>query len=65
MALAIFCRIGVVAGWVAPVEVHVVPPALPPLPDPGLLGLRGEGVALFVQRLSDFNISNGGGVLAQ
>ena len=31
---------GVVAGAVAAVEVNIAPPSLPPLPDPGLLGLR-------------------------
>lgn len=63
--LAVFSCKRVVTGAVAPVEVDIEPPSLPALPDAGLLGLRCVGVTLFIQGLCNFNVSNGGCVLAQ
>jgi len=65
MDLTIFRGIRVVACRVATVEVNIVPASLLPLPHPRLLCLGGEGVALFVQGLSDLDIANRGGVLTQ
>jgi len=56
---------GVVAGAVAAVEVNIAPPSLPPLPDPGLLGLRCVSMTLLVKNLCNFHVSNRSSIIPQ
>jgi len=57
--------VGVVAGGRGPVEVHVGPAAVPPLPDPRLLRLHSARQALLVEGLGDFDVADGCGVVSQ
>jgi len=57
--------VGVVAGCGGPVEVHVGPAAVPPLPDPRLLRLDSARQALLVEGLGDFDVADGRRVVSQ
>lgn len=46
----------------APVEVHIDPASLPPLPDSRLLRLLSVSISLFVYGLSDSDICDAGGI---
>lgn len=60
-----FQRKGVVTSTVATMEVDVLPPTIPPLPNSCLLRLLGVSVSLLVQRLGNFDVANGGSVISQ